>query len=453
MVREHAFLIIAEFKKTNMIFLPETVEVIKSGNKNILKWIYFYSVTVLVFSATLIQAQNPTSSIFPKSITANNSLTSNNEFRLSEKSMKRLVREALVSEGDLTRLFQAFNKAQKGGKMVIGAIGGSITRASIKMPIEKRYANLILNWWQKNFPKTQFELVNAGIGATGSDYGAMRVQHDLLSAKPDFVIVEFATNDLDTPEYAESYEGLIRQILNAPQKPAVLLLFMTRKDGSSVQEAEIITGEYYHLPMISYRNAIWQEMKAGKLQWDQICPDEVHPNEYGHAIAAELINRTLNQTKKKFKAEKLSPVANNPTPLYSNNFEFTSLFDGETLIPTRNNGWSYDESGKDSKGWKSSTPGSAIEFEISGTNLYLSFWRVNGAMGKARITIDGQSPIVFDSWFDQTWGGYREMEPIARNLNQGKHLVKIELLPEKNEKSTGNEFRVLCIGSTGITPK
>jgi hypothetical protein len=45
------------------------------------------------------------------------------------------------------------------------------------------------------------------------------------------------------------------------------------------------------------------------------------------------------------------------------------------------------------------------------------------------------------------------MEPIARNLNQGKHLVKIELLPEKNEKSTGNEFRVLCIGSTGITPK
>ncbi len=432
-----------------MIFLSEIIEVIRSGNKNHLKWICF----LLVFSATLIQARNSTSAIFSKSITPNSSLTENNEFRLSEKSMKRFVREALVSEGDLTRLFHVFSKAQKGEKIVIGAIGGSITRASTKMPIEKRYANLVLNWWQKTFPQTQFELINAGIGATRSDYGAMRAQHDLLSAKPDFVIVEFATNDLDTPEYAESYEGLIRQILNAPQKPAVALLFMTRKDGSNVQDAEIKIGEHYHLPMISYRNAIWQEMKAGKLRWEQICPDEVHPNEYGHAIAAELINRTLSQAKKKFRAEKLSSVANSATPLYSNSFEFTSLFDGETLVPTRNNGWSYDGSGKDNKGWKSSIPGSVIEFEVTGTSIYLSFWKINGPMGKAKITIDGQNPVIFDSWFDQTWGGYREMEPIARNLNQGKHLVKIELLAEKNEKSSGNEFRVLCIGSTGITTK
>ncbi|HNX56856.1 MAG TPA: SGNH/GDSL hydrolase family protein [Prolixibacteraceae bacterium] len=363
------------------------------------------------------------------------------------------MRESLASEGDLTRLFQAFNKAQKGGKMVIGAIGGSITRASTKMPIEKRYANLVLNWWQKNFPKTQFELVNAGIGATGSDYGAMRVQHDLLSAKPDFVIVEFATNDLDTPEYAESYEGLIRQILNEPQKPAVALLFMTRKDGSNVQDAEIKIGEHYHLPMISYRNAIWREMQAGKLRWEQICADEVHPNEYGHAIAGNLVNQFLNHALKENNNNQHLLIPAITESLYSDRFEFTKLFDGESLVPSQNSGWIYDGSGKDSKGWKSSTPGSTIEFEISGTNLYLSFWKVNGPMGKARITIDGQHPVVFDSWFDQTWGGYRNMEPIARNLNQGKHLVKIELLPEKNEKSTGNEFRVLCIGSTGITPQ
>lgn len=425
----------------------------KLRSKNLKNLLSFYSVILLIFSVTQTTAENILSVASHEFFQGNNIQTPKSELKLSRKNTKRLVRESLVSEGDLTRLFQAFNKAQKGGKMVIGAIGGSITRASTKMPIEKRYANLVLNWWQKNFPKTQFELVNAGIGATGSDYGAMRVQHDLLSAKPDFVIVEFATNDLDTPEYAESYEGLIRQMLNAPQKPAVLLLFMTRKDGSSVQDAEIITGEYYHLPMISYRNAIWQEMQAGKLRWEQICADEVHPNEYGHSIAGNLVNQFLNHALKKNNNNQHLLIPAITESLYSDRFEFTKLFDGESLVPSQNSGWIYDGSGKDSKGWKSSTPGSTIEFEISGTNLYLSFWKVNGPMGKARITIDGQHPVVFDSWFDQTWGGYREMEPIASNLNQGKHLVKIEILPEKNEKSTGNEFRVLCIGSTGITPK
>jgi lysophospholipase L1-like esterase len=425
----------------------------KLRSKNLKNLLSFYSVILLIFSVTQTTAENILSVASHEFFQGNNIQTPKSELKLSRKNTKRLVRESLVSEGDLTRLFQVFNKAQKGGKMVIGAIGGSITRASIKMPIEKRYANLVLNWWQKNFPKTQFELVNAGIGATRSDYGAMRVQHDLLSAKPDFVIVEFATNDLDTPEYAESYEGLIRQMLNAPQKPAVLLLFMTRKDGSSVQDAEIKIGEHYHLPMISYRNAIWQEMQAGKLRWEQICADEVHPNEYGHAIAGNLVNQFLNHALKKNNNNQHLLIPAITESLYSDRFEFTKLFDGESLVPSQNSGWIYDGSGKDSKGWKSSTPGSAIEFEISGTNLYLSFWKVNGPMGKARITIDGQNPVVFDSWFDQTWGGYREMEPIARNLNQGKHLVKIELLPEKNEKSTGNEFRVLCIGSTGITPK
>lgn len=422
-------------------------------SKNFKNLLSFYSVILLIFSVTQTAAENILPAAFPEFFHGNNIQPQKSELKLSRKNTTRLVCESLVSEGDLTRLFQAFNRAEKGGKMVIGAIGGSITRASTKMAIEKRYTNLVLNWWQKNFPQTQFDLVNAGIGATRSDYGAMRAQHDLLSAKPDFVIVEFATNDLDSPEYSESYEGLIRQILNAPQKPAVLLLFMTRKDGSSVQNAEIKIGNHYQLPMISYRNAIWQEMQTEKLRWEQICADEVHPNENGHAIAGNLVNQFLNHALKKNKSARHQPIPTIPAPLYSDRFEFTELLDGESLVPIQNSGWIYDGSGKDSKGWKSSTPGSTIEFEVSGTNLYLSFWKINGAMGKAKITIDGQNPIVFDSWFDQTWGGYREMEPIARNLNQGKHLVKIELLSEKNRNSTGNEFRVLCVGSTGVTSK
>lgn len=371
-----------------------------------------------------------------------------NQFK--QPNIKKFWREALVSEGDLIRLNKVFSKAENGEKITIGVIGGSITRAGSKIAIEKRYANVMLAWWKKTFPKTKFDLVNAGIGATRSDYGALRVKHDLLDKSPDLVVIEFATNDLDTREYAESYEGLIRQLLNAPQKSAVMILFMNRKDGSNVQDAEIKIGTHYQLPMISYRNAVWHEMQAGRLQWEQICPDEVHPNESGHAIAGNLLCQTLDRALKKYKKEKSLSIKNISAPLYSDTFEFTSFFDAETLIPVSNEGWDYDGAGSDSKGWKSLLPGSIIEFEINGPNLYLSFWKVNGPMGKAKVTIDGQTQAVIDGWFDQTWGGYREMINIGKNLGQGKHLVRIELLADKNENSAGNEFKVLCLGATGI---
>ena len=425
---------------------------VNSGNRH-LKLVTSCITIVFIFTAMLhsglLQAINPESQ-------------TTSEFKVLESGRKqtpplpdskKLWKQALISEGNQSRLQTVFAKAQKGGTITLGVIGGSITRAGAKIAIDKRYANVMLAWWQKKFPQTKFELINAGIGATRSDYGAMRVRHDLLDKSPDLVVVEFATNDLDTPEYAESYEGLIRQILNTPQKPAVMLLFMTRKDGTNVQVPEIKIGSHYQLPMISYRNAVWNEMQKGKLLWEQICPDEVHPNEAGHALAGGLLCETLQKAFQKFKSNRVNHISETPAPLYSNTFEYTSLYDGEALIPLTNQGWTFDNSGKDNAGWKSSIPGSVLEFEISGTQIYLSFWKVNGSMGKARIQIDKNDPMVMDAWFDQTWGGYRDMELIGNKLNAGKHLVRIELLSDKNKSSTGNEFRVLCLGSTGIDLK
>ncbi len=366
---------------------------------------------------------------------------------------KKLFFKALVAEGDQSRLQAVFAKAQKGKKITLGVIGGSITRAGVNIAVDKRYINVMLAWWRKRFPQSQFELINAGIGATRSDYGAMRAQKDLLSKSPDLVVLEFACNDLETPEYAESYEGMVRQILNSEKNPALLLLFMTRKDGSSVQAEEIKIGSYYQLPMISYRNAVLSEMQTGRLQWEQICDDEVHPNENGHALAGGLLCETLKKALRKFKPGHTLSIPEVPVPLYSDLFEFTSLFDKENLVPKYNEGWTFDGSGKDNAGWKSSIPGSVIEFEISGRQVYLSFWKINGAMGKGKVTVDNGNSKVMDGWFDQTWGGYRDMELIGDQLSPGKHVVRVELLADKNEKSTGNEFRVLCVGSTGVETK
>lgn len=362
-----------------------------------------------------------------------------------------LLKNNYITEGDWARLYAVFAKADSGGKLIIGALGGSITEGAACPDPDKRYISIVLDWWKKTFPKAEFGLVNAGIGATGSNYGSMRVKRDLLSKSPDFIVMDYAVNDRNTKADAESYEGVVRQILNAPQKPALFLLFMMREDGTNAQEWESEVGTHYRLPMISYRDALWPEIQTGNLQWEQISPDQVHPNETGHVLTGKLICVALENAYQKFRRKKAqTDLPDIPEPLLSGMFEFTSVFDGEDLVPLTNKGWIFDSTKQKSVGWKSSVPGSVLEFEIYGRSVYLSCWRINGPMGKAKVSIDGGKSVIIDAWYDRTWGGYRYMLPVGENLPAEKHTVRIELSDEKNEQSTGHEFRILCIGAVGV---
>ena len=98
-------------------------------------------------------------------------------------------------------------RAKEGAKLTIGFIGGSITMGSVSSTPQLCYAYHVFSWWKKMFPNSEMVYVNAGIGATDSQFGCARVQSDLLDQKPDFVIVEFSVNDSSTPHYMETYEG------------------------------------------------------------------------------------------------------------------------------------------------------------------------------------------------------------------------------------------------------
>ncbi len=120
---------------------------------------------------------------------------------------------------------------------------------------------------------------------------------DLLSRQPDLVFVDFAVNDKASPELAESYEGLVRQILVSPKKPAVVLVFMTRNDGVNAQEWQAKIGSLYHLPMVSYHDALWPEVQAGRMPWSQIGADYIHPNDIGHAYLASFIAALMTKAR------------------------------------------------------------------------------------------------------------------------------------------------------------
>ena len=85
---------------------------------------------------------------------------------------------------DTSRLQRAFAKARRGERVTVAVIGGSITAGAMASTAEKNYGSLVAQWWRKTFPKADIHFVNAGIGATGSNYGALRVERDVLAHQP-----------------------------------------------------------------------------------------------------------------------------------------------------------------------------------------------------------------------------------------------------------------------------
>jgi lysophospholipase L1-like esterase len=365
-------------------------------------------------------------------------------FSLTEDILSR----AILSEGDPSRLQRVFRKAEQGGPIVIGVIGGSITQGS---SISTPYPNVVLNWWKRTFPKAKCTLINAGIGATGSGYGTMRARRDLLSHKPDLVVMEYAVNDSPTKACAEAYEGLARQILNAPEKPALVLLFMMQKDGSNSQEWQVRIGKHYSLPLVSYRDALWPEIKEGRLRWEQISPDGVHPNDFGHLLAGEMLQGLFKRAFQTYSVVgKPGAGPDIPAPLISDRYEHATLHARADLRPVKNRGWRRNNADRTALDWQSSQPGSTMQFEFEGEDIYLYYWYERGPMGKVRARVDGTEPVIIDAWFDQTWGGYIASATIGENLKPGKHTVTVELLDDKNPRSSGNKFRIFEFGATGV---
>lgn len=361
------------------------------------------------------------------------------------------IQRSLVSPGDSTRIQQALAKARRGEAVTVAVIGGSITQGAKATKPENRYGNLLAAWWQKAFPNTKVKFVNAGIGATGSNYGALRAHRDLLVHEPDFVVVEYAVNDGNVQAAAETLEGLVRQILNLKNRPAIVLLFMMHQGGGNAQEWHAKVGAHYGLPMLSFRDALWPEIKAGTLKWEDVEADEVHPNDRGHEYNARLVTTLLDEVLKKLPSDnELAGSKPVPAPLFSDLFERTSLFEAEGLQPAVTHGWSYDAK---LKAWTSDKPGSTIEFELEGQLLFTMHYVVRGPMGKAWVTVDGVAAKELNGWFDQTWGGYRQSNEILRQAQSGKHRVKFELLPDKSPGSTGTSFRILGLGAASLMAK
>ncbi|MGN0697027.1 MAG: SGNH/GDSL hydrolase family protein [Oscillospiraceae bacterium] len=357
---------------------------------------------------------------------------------LSAGLTEAMYERALLNEGDLTRLAAAMKKAENGEPVTVGVIGGSITQGTAASNNALCYASLFFQWWQEKFPECQINTVNAGIGGTNSYLGVNRVDEQLLSADPDVVIVEFSVNDTDKVMNKYSYDSLVRKILSYKTNPAVILLFTTQEDGTSLQDVHKEIGAAYDLPMLSYREVVYPEVAAGTLAWSDISPDNIHPNDEGHSLIGQLLSRYLDSVydKKDTIAEEPSAfdMAGYTSDYYKNaKMYFPSTLEAELEGFEVGTNTVYPD--KFPENWVSAGGGTmtfTADFQTMGL-FYLC--TTDGKGGQFDVYVDGERRGSINSDFSGGWGNYGATDAIFTSSSAETHTVEIKAIEGSEDKT------------------
>lgn len=350
-------------------------------------------------------------------------------------------------QGDLSRLAQVIRKAQAGGEINIGFLGGSITEGRGAANVQDCYVSQVYKWWYEAFPLAQINVINAGVGGTSSYLGVHRVDAELLVHKPDLVFMEFAVNDTFTEFCMNSYENLIRKILMSESNPALVLLFATNAVGDSSQAVQAALGQYYDLPMISYGKAVTPEVEAGSFTWFQIAEDIVHPNNMGHSIFAGLITTYLEDLCAKLDTIEVDAARLQqyelPEPVTMQVYQNAHIENAATITPLEVLGYDvYDFNYHFGDNWYSMQDGSYISFVVEASNIGILYQRtVEGTFGQYDVYIDDQYVKTLDGNYVEFYGTETEAEELFASPDGGKayHVIKIV----KNPASFNTDFVII----------
>lgn len=349
-----------------------------------------------------------------------------------------MYERAVLNEGNKSRLAAAMKKAESGEPVTVGVIGGSITQGSLASNPNLCYAELFHKYWTDKFPQSEVTFINAGIGGTNSYLGVHRVDDQLLCYSPDVVIVEFSVNDTDKVINKYSYDSLVRKILKCESSPAVMLLFTTQDNGTSLQDIHKEIGAAYDLPMLSYREVVYPEVAAGTLVWKAISPDNIHPNDEGHKLIGQLLSRYLDSVYDDLDNIDTTNTEFTAEPYTADYFANGRMWGASELNVSEMTGFVQggnnvypqlfpDNFITEEEGY--------LKFDIESQCIgFFYLKQTDGKGGKYDVYVDGERKGVIDADFSGGWGNYGETQQILLGREKTAHTVEVKL-SEGSEKT------------------
>ncbi len=361
-------------------------------------------------------------------------------------------------------------KLQAGKTVTIAYFGGSITA-------QGGYRLKSRHYFQEQFPQATVKEIHAAIGGTGSDLGVFRLQHDVLSHKPDLVFVEFAVNDHHKApvQIHQTFEGIVRQIWQADPETDILFVYTlaerdlrTLLDGKFQRSASAMeeVADFYKIPSIhmglevarltaqgtvvfkakkgSMKQVAGQDLEkdssdAGNLGNKIVFSgDGVHPyTDSGHQLYQEAIARSWPKIERAGKAGP-HPLGK---PMREDNWEKAKTL--PLSAATLSGNWQKMDMtagigqrfrSRFGQLYKAATPGESLTFKFKGTQV--AFYDLLGPdCGQLTVSLDGKERVV------PRMDKYCSYHRIARltvgaELTDTVHTVTVKVHPEPLKKET-----------------
>lgn len=182
-------------------------------------------------------------------------------------------------------------------------IGGSLTQANgwrvmLGDYLKEKYEGMV--------PGRTINNINAGVGGTGSLFGLVRLNEDVISKNPDMVFVEFSVNDtgLREEEIIKSAEGIVRRLQSMEKPPIINFIYTHPASMVNVSEVYSKIAEYYNIPEIDFTKR-FNELgyyvggKDAGINYYYI-EDKVHANVFGHTEWTEYAKERIEENPQKY---------------------------------------------------------------------------------------------------------------------------------------------------------
>jgi lysophospholipase L1-like esterase len=351
-------------------------------------------------------------------------------------------------------LLRALRAIQR-GELTIGYVGGSITDARPGF----NWPETVTRWFVEKFPKVRIHEENAAIGATGSDLAVFRAERDLIRHGCDLVFIEFAVNDYGetTEKRRRTREGLVRKLLAKNGRDLMFVYTFSQpmyaemiadKVPASIAEFEELA-EHYGIPSVWMGLYALEDIKEGRMRWEEWLPDGLHPQHrgsysYGQAVTALLEKELISAQG----STELAAGERMPAPMNANNWE------NATLLPFSDVGWRGAWSLKrwPHHAWidqvlETSAVGASLSFEFDGRGLCLGFdFGKNSSEFRYRIDSGEWINVTRDrpAWCGPS--GWFRLTHLGEDLRPGRHKFDLEVTHGDKPECAGTNFRLALIG-------
>lgn len=212
----------------------------------------------------------------------------------------------------LVFLLMADCSAPKPRKIVF--FGNSITELGVK---PDGYVTLIAREIQRQFPKKDIDIIGAGISGNKVPDLQARLEQDVLSKKPDIVVIYIGINDVwhailpgHTGTSPENFQTGLRQLIHRLQDSGVQIVLCTpsvigeKRDNQNPLDPQL---DHYagiirqlaaaeKLPLIDLRRQFKAYLSANNpenLEQNILTNDGVHLNRRGNRFVAAVMLKTL----------------------------------------------------------------------------------------------------------------------------------------------------------------